>query len=109
MPPFENLPVVPHGMPNKKRRRDDSDDEDVENKKVQDGESGEPSSKRMKAGIEEAKQAGNDEKKSNAKRRLTGMASGSKIPRPGGGVKGKGRGILSLSRLNMLARPKDRR
>jgi len=109
MAPFENLPVVPHGMPNKKRRRDDSDDEDIENQNVQDDKHGEPRIKRMKAGNEGSKQASNVMMSSPPKRRMTGMTSGSKIPRPGSGVKGKGRGILSLSRLNMLARPKERR
>lgn len=109
MTPFEDLPVVPHGMPNKKRRREDSDDEAIENKYVHDDEGGEPRSKRTEAGNEGTAQASSDEKKNFSKRRMTGMPSGSKIPRPGGGFKGKGRGILSLSRLNMLARPKERR
>ena len=105
MAPFENLPVVPHGMPNKKRRRDDSDDEAVENKEVHgDGEEDEPRSKRMKAGDADSKQAAPNDGK---KRRMTGL-TGSKIPRAGG-VREKGRGILSLSRLNTLARPKERR
>lgn len=103
--PFENLPVVPHGMPNKKRRREDSDDEDVENEDLQNGGKDGPRSKRVK-GDEERKPTGNDGKKKDGKRRMTGMM-GSKIPRAGG-VNQKGRGILSLSRLNMLARPKER-
>lgn len=101
--PFENLPVVPHGMPNKKRRREESVDEDAENKNAQEnGEEG-PKSKRVKGG-EHWKPSGNDEKKKDGKRGMTG----SRIPRANGG-KEKGRGILSLSRLNMLARPKERR
>ncbi|KAI9842831.1 MAG: hypothetical protein M1830_007748, partial [Pleopsidium flavum] len=103
--PFEDLPVVPHGMPNKKRRREGSDDEDGENNNPQDGEEDEPRSKRMKGG-EEWKPRGNDGNRKYGKRRMSGMP-GSKIPRVGGG-KEKGRGMLSLSRLNLLARPKER-
>lgn len=85
----EPLPSVPHGMTNKKRRRVDSDDEAVEED--------EPSPKKQKA------QAAEGQMLMAPRIMAEKMASPSKIPSP---AKKKG---LSLSRLNMLARPKMRK
>ena len=86
---FENLPVVPHGVPNKKRRREDA--EDVENHEVDEANEDEdgPKTKKVKRGAMEDK------------------AHQGRMVKPD--VKEKGKGILSRSRLNMLARPKGRR
>ena len=100
---FQNLPVVPHGLSSKKRRREDENDEDMENKapeeteEVDDG----PRAKKAKVG----KGGGNDESSMPVKRRTT--MAGFKGGRLGN--KEKSKGVLSLSRLNMLARPKNRR
>jgi hypothetical protein len=91
-----NLPSIPHGMPNKRRR--ESDNEDEENlPEAQQPE--EPNVKRVKRApaVEALKAAQNN-------------PAQSRIPRRGAaGAKSKGKGMLSLSRLNMLARPKERK
>ena len=94
---FENVPAIPHGMPNKKRHREASDDEteDVENRapgcgdRVDEG----PRCKRVKGSAKVGDGGGAVEK------RKTGAKGGRE----------KGKGLLSLSRLNVLARPKERR
>lgn len=78
---IENLPAVSHGISNKKRRRVDSDEE---------GDT-ERSPKKCKASVAEGPMLMAEK-----------MAPKSKIPSPA-----KKR-VLSLSRLNMLARPKMR-
>jgi hypothetical protein len=84
------LPSVPHGMSNKKRCRVDSDDE-MEEKS-------ERSPKKHKADVAEGAML-------MAPRLMAEkMAHTSKIPSPG-----KKKGVLSMSRLNMLARPKMRK
>ena len=84
------LPSVPHGMSNKKRRRVDSDDEI--------GEEYERSPKKHKSDVAEGAML-------VAPRLMAeNMAHKSKIPSPG-----KKKGVLSMSRLNMLARPKMRK
>lgn len=84
------LPAIPHGMPNKKRRRADSDDED-ENEV-------ERSPKKQKASVPEGPML-------VAPRIMVPMASRkSKTPSPT-----KKKNVLTLSRLNMLARPKVRK
>jgi hypothetical protein len=92
-----DLPSIPHGMPNKKRRHE-SDNEDEENlPEAQQPE--EPNVKRVKRApaVEALKAAQNN-------------PAQSRIPRRGAaGAKSKGKGMLSLSRLNMLARPKERK
>lgn len=120
--PFENInrPGIAHGMANKKRKHADSDDEDLENvapashaiavnqkPKENDHEEGReegPRAKKQKMnGPSERHEPTSPQKKMNG---------GSRIPKFGGATpngKGKGKGALSLSRLNMLARPKDRR
>jgi hypothetical protein len=84
------LPSIPHGMSNKKRRRVDSDDEGE--KEV------EHSPKKQKPNVPEGAML-------MAPRIVAEkMAPASKIPSPA-----KKKNILSLSRLNMLARPKNRK
>ena len=100
---FDNLPAVPHGIANKKRRREMSEDEDVENRAPHDESADDgPRAKKMKGNgpVGAEKSAG----ASMAERRRTA----SKIAKPGN-AREKGKGLLSLSRLNMLARPKERR
>ncbi|OQE46292.1 hypothetical protein PENCOP_c001G08444 [Penicillium coprophilum] len=105
--PYQELPVVAHGIAhgiaNKKRHRDQLDDEDTpgnlhgENLPPSHTQSNERSTKRFKS---------NPPTPSPAKKRLT------KTPvRPSGKIstpasKQKSRGVLSMSRLNMLSKPK---
>ena len=84
---FSNLPSVPHGMSNKKRRRVDSDEEEEE---------AERSPKKYKA------QAAEGVMLMAPNLQVEKMTPSSTTSTP----KKKG---LSLSRLNMLARPKMRR
>lgn len=94
---FDPLPPIPHGLPNKNRRRADSDDEDIENTALESATRDDADEPRMK------------KLKSSPQKNMP--MTGSKIPqaRGGGKEKSKGRGVLSLSRLHMLARPKTRR
>ena len=117
--PFMNtgLPAIAHGMANKKRKHADSDDDDLENvdpatsalhnqeRKIHEDEEQEegPRAKKVKmTGSSERKADGSPQKK------LGG--GNSRLPKLGGSTpKGKGKGVLSRARLNMLARPKERR
>ena len=99
VPSFHNIPSIPHGLPNKKRHHNETDSEDNENAKPVEATKEEgPKTKRMKSAA--------PEKVGTMK--LDGLTGygGSRIPKPGGKEK---KGVLSLSRLNMLARPKERR
>ena len=113
------LPAIAHGMANKKRKYADSDDDDLENvdpatsvlqnqmRKTHEDEEQEegPRAKKVRMmGSSERKADGSPQKK------LSG-GSRSRIPKLGLGStpKGKGKGVLSRARLNMLARPKERR
>ena len=102
---FENLPPIPHGLSNKKRRRANSDDgEDAENvapvSATNSADDELPKAKKVKVLLE---------KNGPAEKRKTSKTPGfSRIPRSGG-VKEKGKRTISLSRLNLLARPKERR
>ena len=95
--PFENMPTVPHGMNNKKRRRTEAEDDDMlENLEpgdygIEDGDEG-PQKKRARSTLTSPVKAN---------------ASLSKIGKPIGATKGKG--FLSRARLSALARPKERR
>ena len=121
--PFMNtgLPAIAHGMTNKKRKYADSDndddDHDLENvdpatsvqPKDEEQEEEGPRSKKLKT-------MGSSGRKADAgspQKKLTGGGGGSssRIPKLGSGTtpKGKGKGVLSRARLNMLARPKERR
>lgn len=103
MTAFENLPPIPHGLTNKKRRRADSDDEDVENfppaQKNEENNDG-PRTKKLKSSPQKEAPLG-------AKKKTTKMG-GSAIPKPTGARQG-GMGVLSFSRLHMLSRPKTKR
>jgi hypothetical protein len=91
---IEKLPVIAHGMPNKKRSREESDEEGEEEI--------ERSPKKQKAQhITEGDTL--MVPRVQAKIMSEKAAPKSKIPSPAK------RSILSLSRLNMLARPKNRR
>ncbi len=108
VPTFYSLPAIPHGMPNKKRSRPEPDTENEDNENVDpmemnDTDNDQPRAKKQRTSASTEKTLGTQ---SPAKRRLTG-AGGSKIPKFGG-TKDKGRKGLSLGRLNMLARPKER-
>lgn len=85
----EPLPAVPHGMANKKRRRVDSDDETEEET--------ERSPKKHKAAAE------------GAMLMAPNFQSQNKTPNSQLSSPAKKKGVLSLSRLNMLARPKARK
>ena len=105
VPSFDSIASIPHGLPNKKRSRPDPDTEaeDTENKDpmditedVDDNNQGRAKRQRMSVSPEKAQIA-----ESPLKRRIGGS---SKTPKSAG----KGRKGLSLARLNMLARPKER-
>jgi hypothetical protein len=85
------LPAIPHGLYNKKRRRASSDEEEEER-----AAEGSPIKKRKGLDVE-------FENLVAPKLEAEKMATKSKIPSPAK------RGKLSLSRLNMLARPKMRK
>ncbi|KAJ5430352.1 hypothetical protein N7491_007368 [Penicillium cf. griseofulvum] len=106
--PYQELPVVAHGIAhgiaNKKRHRDEVNDEDAprttnsENLSPTDAQSNERSTKRFKS---------NPPTPSPVKKRLTKTPvrpSSGKIGTPAS--KQKSRGVLSMSRLNMLSKPK---
>lgn len=86
----EPLPAVPHGMANKKRRRIDSDDEIEEETKR--------SPKKHKTAVAEGPMLMAPDLQGEK------MTPKSKLSSPA-----KKKGVLSLSRLNMLARPKMRK
>jgi hypothetical protein len=91
--PFEGLPSVPHGMPNKKRRRvEDDEDEERENRPPV-GEASPSKKLKMKIG-EDIKPPVTPHKKL--------------VKSQPGSVHSEKKGI-SLGRLNFLARPKARR
>ena len=104
---FDNLPAIPHGLSNKKRRRPECDEEDIENLEPGEAMTDEEGSRakrqkgmsRLGSGIPGSSHVGGTKK-------IVGRDS--KIAKPMNS-RVKGRGVLSLSRLNMLARPKDRR
>lgn len=107
LPAFESVPAVPaveHGLSSKKRRRADSDDEDDGKENVpaggQAGDDGRIAKKMKRSG-------GDDEKVATGTSMAGKRLEKAKAAKPG--AKPKGKGMLSLSRLNMLARPKERR
>lgn len=111
---MSDFPTIPHGMSNKKRRRTDSDAGD-EQARDDDGQS--PSKKLKSRAAEGQRLVESLQKKIlpggyNSPRKL------SKTFRPSPNKNGspfksaspvKGKGGLSMSRLNMLARPKHRK
>lgn len=114
-PDYPELPVVTHGIAhgigNKKRHRDEVDDDDMpnaensENVPPANAQSDERSTKRLKS---------NPPTPSPVKNRLIKTPSRSVSGRMGtpasatASAKQKSRGVLSLSRLNMLSKPKGR-
>jgi hypothetical protein len=112
--PFPNLRTVPHGIANKKRHRDEVDDnKDSENIPPADSGSGsssdeQRSTKRLKTGTFAVPKTVNS---SPLKSVATTPARGtpSRAVTPGTATSRKGRSVLSLTRLNMLAKPKSRR
>ncbi|MCJ1284334.1 hypothetical protein MMC26_003665 [Xylographa opegraphella] len=98
---FETVPSIPHGISNNKRRRaDSSGDEDEENMPPQ-GEQADEGRKAKKVKIatpsKEFPTAGSSK---GERKKVAGKnaKSGNKKPK----------GVLSLSRLNMLSRPRTR-
>ena len=103
------VPAIQHGISNKKRKlasSDDENDEDMENVdpaasagiNATKGEDEAPKAKKQRIIGPLGNSPAKGEKENIAKRRVFGPA--------GKGTKKTG---LSLSRLNMLARPKERR
>lgn len=105
LPAFKNLPSIPHGMSNKKRRRAESDTETEDEENVDPMTLGEVDDDQPKA--KKQRMNGTQDKAADAASPLKRRAVGSKIPKLGG-AKEKGRMGMSLGRLNMLARPKER-
>ncbi|TAQ87762.1 hypothetical protein B7494_g3912 [Chlorociboria aeruginascens] len=84
----ETLPSLPHGMANKKRRRVDSDDEETQMER---------SSKKQKHVAE------------GAALMAPNIMASKTVPASNVTSPAKKKAVLSLSRLNMLARPKTRK
>lgn len=110
VPNFDSLPAIPHGMPNKKRSRPEPDSEGEEEENVdpmdtdQANLEDEHRAKKQRMSASPVRSLGVQQ--SPLKKRLGGT-TGNRIPKVGG-TKEKGRKGLSLGRLNMLARPKER-
>ena len=105
LPAFKSLPSIPHGMSNKKRRRAESDTEDegeenIDPAAVDEADDYQPKAKKQRMN-------GSQEEMANASSPSKRRAAGSRIPKFGG-AKEKSRVGISLGRLNMLARPKER-
>ncbi|KAL9639938.1 MAG: hypothetical protein Q9164_000607 [Protoblastenia rupestris] len=105
------MPAIPHGMYNKKRKHVSSDEDDeTENvdpqiMKVdvqgQDGLDGQPNTKKQRVTGPSLPTKAMQARASPSKRRMTATGiGGSRAPKKGG---------LTLSRLNLLAKPKQRR
>ena len=102
---FSDLPAIPHGMPNKKRRYPGSDDEDIENIEPRtvrvEGEG--PNAKKQKS----APRLGTASSSSHISGTKKMAGRDNKVAKTANS-RFKGKGVLSLSRLNILARPKER-
>ena len=110
VPSFESIPAFPHGIPNKKRNRPDSDTPagDEENVDPMDNQvEDEDAPRAKKQRVEDLHEQKTVNATSPLKRRVAG-AGESRIPKFGD-EKGKGRMGLTLGRLNVLASPKKRR
>ena len=121
---FSNLPGIPHGIQNKKRRRGEiDDDDDTENVPPTESTPDPRTVKKMKL-TQAAPSASPSPVKTTARTPVRSAAQSqtpvkSRTPasaratpgRSGGGsgVKAKAKPTLSMSRLNMLAKPKERR
>jgi hypothetical protein len=108
VPTFNTLPAIPHGMPNKKRNRPESDTEAEDEGNVDPMETEDDDdqhrAKKQRTGESPEKMNG---AQSPLKKRMGG-AAGSRIPTKLGAAKQKGRIGMTLGRLNMLASPKKR-
>lgn len=114
--PFPNLRAVPHGIINKKRRREEADDDkDVENiPPTKDSSSDERSSKRVKPNTPTVTKVAATPTPLKARPVTKNVTPGPGTPsRAGTGTPGtakpKSKPVLTMSRLNMLAKPKERR
>ncbi|KAI9750010.1 MAG: TATA-binding protein-associated factor mot1 [Chaenotheca gracillima] len=123
VPNAHPLPAVPHGIPNKKRHREDTElDEEPLFPSVPHGMS---NKKRHREGTDSDEEMEDQENQEPAAKKHRGLSSQPSSPikspvksrlstspakrgRKGVGAGGKSPGILSLSRLNALARPKGR-
>ncbi|KKZ61806.1 hypothetical protein EMCG_00533 [[Emmonsia] crescens] len=103
-PSFPNHAIIPHGIINKKRRRYEDDDEDAENKIPENSKDGERSQKRLKTNpaVVTNIHTPSPIKNRPMQRGTPGLGTPSRSTQ-------KSRGVLSMSRLNMLSRPKARR
>lgn len=115
--PFVAAPAITHGLSNKKRKHAEPDTEsDVENinpqgmdldKANSDNEDDGRAKKKSRTGSEAPEMMwGTPQKKG---RMMTKMGSPAKRRMTGAGATTPKKGGLSLARLNMLARPKERR
>lgn len=95
------LPSVPHGIGHKKRRREETNDDDAENMPPPDAV--EQSAKRVKVNTPAPKNPSSSPLKGRTNTPRQGTPS-----RDGTPASAKRKGVLSLSRLNMLAKPKNR-
>ncbi|EEH19829.2 hypothetical protein PABG_02088 [Paracoccidioides brasiliensis Pb03] len=102
-PAFPADAVIPHGIINKKRHRE-PDDDDVENKAPEDSTGDERSLKRMKPNPTVATKIHTPS--SIKSRPVQHGTPGISTPRRS---TQKSKGVLSMSRLNMLSKPKVRR
>ncbi|RJE18244.1 erythromycin esterase [Aspergillus sclerotialis] len=104
VPKLPELPSVPHGIGNKKRHREETDDE-VDSENVPPADATERSAKRVKI-------ATPTPAKTPSSSPLKGRTNAPRQPTPGRAgtpaTAKKKKAGLSLSRLNMLAKPKHR-
>ncbi|KAG5296905.1 hypothetical protein I7I48_05872 [Histoplasma ohiense] len=103
-PSLPNHTIIPHGIINKKRRRDENDDEDVENKILENSKEDERSQKRLKPNPTLVTNVHTPSPIKNSPMRRVAQGTGSHSRSTQ-----KNRGVLTMSRLNMLSKPKARR
>lgn len=117
---LESLPSVPHGLPNKKRRHVDFDEMEVEGNKenvdtLPSIPHGLSNKKRRRVDSGDEKEVEHSPKKHKANVPEGPMLMASRLaaapatPKARTSSPAKKKGVLSLSRLNMLARPKLRK
>ena len=110
--PFIAAPPITHGLSNKKRKHADPDTEseaeniDPQGMDLDKSHSGDEDEGRAKKKIRTGSEAPEVTKKG---RMMTKNGSPAKRRMTGGGATTPKKGGLSLARLNMLARPKERR
>ena len=102
-PKLPELPSVPHGIGNKKRHREETDD-DVNSENVPPADATERSAKRVKITAPTPTKPPS----SSPLKGRTNTPSRSTPGRAGTPVTARKKAGLSLSRLNMLAKPKNR-